>query len=1357
MLPQFSVRKPYTVLVAVVLVLVLGVISFTGMTTDLLPAMELPYVVVMTTYPGASPEKIETTVTKPLEAVLGTTGGIKNVSSVSSENASIVILEFEQGTNMDSAMIELSSNVDLVSGQMDDAVGTPMLMKISPDMLPVMVASVDMDGMDVKEISAFADETVMPAFERIDGVASVDATGLVEQQVTVTLDQVKIDALNDKVLAGVDSGLADAQRELREGQAKVADGKAKLAEGEAALESQKDSALDKLAQGSAQVDGASATLSALLSEETTLTANQKAFEAERDGYTHAKQGYEGINTALAGARDTARQAAAAAAKQGVLDSVNALLAQMGRPAVGTYEEAAAVYAQLQQTQPGLPALPDPAVVGEQAAAAVPANVDALLALDDASFEAFKAQAGALPGGEQLAALTKESLTQLRGAALRADTRLPEVEAELSNIATRLAVISGMKPALEENLKKAQDAYAELEKGKMTAVNELTRGEVTLSTTKTQLEDAEQKLADAQEQFDQARDAAYKKADLSGVLTADMLGNILMAQNFNMPAGYITEGEEQYLVKVGEEYASLEELENTLLMHMDVDGVGDVRLSDVADIALTDNAGESYAKVNGNDGVVLSFQKQSTASTATVSQRINSAIAQLQEQNPGLHITPLMDQGDYIDMVVGSVLSNLLWGGLLAIIVLIFFLKDAKPTFIVACSIPFSLMCAITLMYFTDVTLNIISLSGLALGVGMLVDNSIVVIENIYRLRSLGVPASKAAIQGAKQVSGAIFASTLTTICVFLPIVFTQGISRELFTDMGLTIAYSLLASLVVALTLVPAMGAAVLKNTKEKSHRWFDAFVEGYQRMLGWALRHKAPVLSGVTALLAISIFLTTQMGTAFIPAMDSPQMSATLTMPRGAAQQDAYAMADTVMERIAAVDGVETVGAMSGGSGMSSMMGGSSSGGSITYYILLSDDRTATNADVSAAIEAQVADLDCTVEVQESTMDMSALGGSGVELVITGRGLDEMNAIADDLRGILRSTEGLVDISENSVTGNPETRITVDKYKAMQHGLTVAQIYSELAAELKAENTATTLTLDGTDTPVVVVKPAGQAPTRGNIMDHAFTVTNAEGEEEIVRLYDIAAKQETDSVSSINRENGARTMSVSAGVDARHNIGLVSRELEKKLADYELPEGYTVEIAGENETINSAMTDLVKMIALAVVFIYLIMVAQFQSLMSPFIVMFTIPLAFTGGLLALWLTGSELSVIAMLGFLVLAGVVVNNGIVFVDNINQLRLAGMDRTEAILETGRTRIRPVLMTALTTILAMSTMALGIGDGAEMTQPMAIVTIGGLTYATLLTLLVVPVLYDIFRKKPLYDPELDDAAADAAKELPQPAAG
>ena len=1343
MLSRYSVKKPYTVLVAVVLVLVLGVISFMNMTTDLLPSIELPYVVVMTTYPGASPEKIEATVTRPLESVLGTTGGIKNVSSISSENASVIILEFEQGTNMDSAMIELSGNIDLVSGQLDDMVGTPMLLKISPDMLPVMVASVDMDGMDVKQISAFTDDTVAPAFERLDGVASVDETGLVSEQVTVTLSQEKIDALNARVLKSVDSGLWEAQQELNDGLASLANGKAQLADGEAAIASQKDEALDQMAQGSAQLDSASATLSALLSEETTLNANKAAFEAEKAGY---EQALKGLNDGLAAAKVVVQQQAEEAVRQAVLEQVNAAIAQLpiDIPAAGNYEEAVAAYEQLKQAssilpeaqRPDFPDLPDPAEAGAQAAAAVPGSVDELLALNDTAFEAFKAQAGAMSGGEAFAALTKEDLTHLK-------TRIPEIETELNNISMRMAVITAMKPQLESGLRQAQDAYAALEEGKLTAVSELTKGEITLENTKAKLEEAEQQLEDAQKQFDEARDAAYKRADISGVLTMDMVGNILMAQNFNMPAGYIVEQDEQYLVKVGDTFSTVDQLRQLLLLHLDADDIGDIYLSDVADIAVTDNAAESYARINGNDGVVLSFQKQSTASTADVSERINDAIAALEKANPGLHITPLMDQGDYIEMVVDSVLSNLLWGGLLAIVVLILFLKDAKPTLIVACSIPFSLMCAITLMYFSNVTLNIISLSGLALGVGMLVDNSIVVIENIYRLRSEGVPAAKAAVEGARQVAGAIFASTLTTVCVFLPIVFTEGISRQLFTDMGLTIAYALLASLVVALTLVPAMGASVLRNTKEQSHKWFDAMVGGYRRLLAWSLRHKAAVLALALALLVLSVFLTTQMGTAFIPAMDSPQMSASMTAPQGTSQEDLYALADTVAERIAAVDGVETVGAMAGGSGMSALMGGGSSGGgSITYYVLLADDRSATNTQVAEAINDAVADLDCTVSVEESTMDMSALGGSGVELVITGRDLDVMNGIAGDLRDILRGTEGLADISESRVTDNPETRITVDKYKAMQHGLTVAQVYAEIASALKEENTATTLTLEGSDLPVVVVRPEGASPTRDTIMDHAFTTTSLAGEEETVYLRDIAAKSETDSVASIRRENGVRTMSVTAAVDAQHNIGLVSREISRALADYTLPEGYTVEISGENETINSAMIDLVKMIALAIVFIYLIMVAQFQSLMSPFIVMFTIPLAFTGGLLALWLTGCELSIIAMLGFLVLAGVVVNNGIVFVDTINQLRIGGMDRTAAILETGRTRIRPVLMTALTTILAMSTMALGIGSGAEMTQPMAIVSIGGLAYATLLTLFVVPVLYDLFRKKPLRVVNLED---------------
>ena len=1339
MLSKFSVKKPYTVFVAVILVLILGVVSFMGMTTDLLPSLELPYVVVVTAYPGASPEKVELAVTRPLEAVLGTAGGIKNVSSTSRENSSMIVLEFEQGTNMDSAMIELSNSIDLVAGQLEDTVGTPMMLKMSPDMLPVMIASVDMDGQDVAAVSKLVSDTVQPAFERLDGVASVDVTGLVERQVNVQMNADKIAQVNRKVLAGVDEKLVEAESQLNDGQRELESGKRKVADGKAAIQGQKDAGFGQLAAASAQVDAASAQVNAILSEEIALEADQKGFEMEKQGYEQAAAAYKTIADALAGAK----QAALDAAKAGILEQINAMLAEYGLPAATSYDDVAALYAEVKKLADALgkelPELPD----ANALTAAVPGTVDDLLAMAPENFEAFKAQMAqsGMVDAAQLEQLTQASLAQLRDAYNTAQVRLPQIETELGNINTRKTVLAAMKPQLESALKQAQDGYALLESGKMTAVNEVTKGEVVLSSTELQLQQAEEQLQQAREQFEDARQQAYEKADLEGVLTPEVLGGLLMAQNFSMPAGYLTEADQQYLVKIGDSFASVEELQDAVLMHIDAGGVGDIRLADVADVVLTDNAGESYACINGNDGVILSFSKQSTSSTATVSDKIGSAIKQLEEQTPGLHITPLMDQGDYIDMVVGSVLENLLLGGLLAILVLLLFLRDWRPTLIVALSIPFSLLFAVTLMYFSGVTLNLISLSGLALGVGMLVDNSIVVIENIYRLRAGGMSAARAAVAGAGQVAGAIFASTLTTICVFLPIVFTQGISRELFTDMGLTIAYSLIASLIVALTLVPALGASALKNSEEKPNRLFDKFVDGYEKVLRWSLEHKAPVLGGALALLVFSGVMTTQMGTAFIPSMDSPQMSATLTMPRDADKQETYAMADEVLARIGTVEGVATVGAMEGGMGMSA--GASSGGGhTISFYVLLAEDRSVSNVEVKNAILEVTSDLDAELSVAESTMDLSMLGGSGVELDIVGQDLDEMSAAAQDLRGILRGVEGLADISEAAVADNPETRVTIDKSAAMRRGLTVAQIYQELAAAVKNESQATSLTLDGGSVPVVVVRPGEKQLSRANLASYKFTVTNEDGEEEQIALGEIAQITEADSLPSISREGGARVMHVTAAVADGYNIGLVSRDVEKALKSYQAPTGITITLTGENENINSAMGDLVKMLALAVAFIYLIMVAQFQSLMSPFIVMFTIPLAFTGGLLGLLVTGKELSIIAMLGFLVLAGVVVNNGIVFVDSINQLRLAGARRRAAIVQTGRTRVRPVLMTALTTILAMSTMALGIGQGAEMTQPMAIVTIGGLSYATLLTLVVVPVLYDVLLRKPLRAVQVDD---------------
>ncbi|WP_291245377.1 efflux RND transporter permease subunit [Fournierella sp.] len=1328
---KYCVKKPFTVVVAVIMVIVLGVISFTSMTTDLLPAMELPYVMVVTSYPGASPERVEAAVTAPLEAGLGTVSGVKNVTSTSSENVSMVALEFEQDTNMDSAMVALSTALDQIKGALPETAQNPMLMQLSPDMLPVMIASVDMEDMDIYELTEFVDSDVIPGFERLDGVASVSGTGMVEKTLQVTLNQEKIDEVNTQVLASVDDKLAEAKQELDDARQKVEDGRAELENGKTALEDKQAETASQLAEGSAQLDSAIAQAQALASQETALTASKTALEAEKKGYEDgAKQIADGLaqmDAGLAQMDDGVAKIDAAAA------SIDQLLA-MGLPEDTALSDLAAMLP-IQELKDAVQALIDQ---GMTTLADLTAGKEQLLAQKDQ----LTAQRAELAAQRQALA---EQQTQLQQ---KMDERLPQIDTELANLETELMAAKMMKEAAQEGLEKAQEAYKQLESGKLSAAAGFGSGQAQLAAAEQSLTQAEEQMEQAQEQFEDARQQAMEQADLSKLLTKDMVSGLVMAQNFSMPAGYIKEGDDSYILRVGDAFSDQESVENALLMH--IDGVGDIRLQDVADIAMTDNSAESYARVNGNSAVVLTIQKGSTASTSEVSKEANQAIEELQAKYPGLRITPLMDQGDYIQMTVSSVLSNLAWGGVLAVIVLAVFLKDFKPTLVVALSIPISLMFAVVLMYFSGVTLNMISLSGLALGVGMLVDNSIVVIENIYRMRSEGTPAAKAAVRGAKEVAGAIAASTLTTICVFLPIVFTEGITRQLFTDMGLTIAYSLVASLLVALTLVPALSSTLLKTASEKRHPWFESMVNGYARTLRLCLRHKVLPLGLAALLLVLAVWQTARMGMEFMPSMGGDQVSATLTLPQGTKRQEAYEMADQAMETMLTVPGVETVGAMDGGSTASLLgMGGSSSSTveSMSFYLLLSEEGAKNSQALADQMtqEMQKQLPGCELAVSTSNMDMSVLGGSGMEIVIQGRDLDTLQSISQDMMDLLGQVEGFTEISNGQEDGAPQIRVTVDKDKAMQYGLTVAQIYSELSAALTTETTSTTLTVGQDDYDVVIVDER-DALTRENLLDYAFTVQvqgeNGESEEETHTLGEFATVQTDASLASISRDNQQRYMTVTAVTEEGYNTTLLSRQVEQLLADYQAPEGYTIQISGEVETIQNAMVDLVKMIALALVFIYLIMVAQFQSLLSPFIVMFTIPLAFTGGLLALWISGQQLSVISMLGFLILAGVVVNNGIVFVDYANQLRLAGMEKRDALVLTGRRRIRPILMTALTTILAMSTMVFSQDMGAEMSRAMAIVTIGGLAYATLLTLFVVPVLYDLLFRKELKKVDLGE---------------
>lgn len=1286
-MPKFSVKRPYTVFVGIIALLVFGFVTFTRLSTDLLPEMELPYVIVVTTYPGAAPERVENQVTEVLESSLGTINGVENLISTSSENFSMVMLEFSEGTNMDSAMVDLSTAIDQLT--LPDNCGTPMLMEVSMDMMPTMEVTVDYDDMDIYELSEFAEETLIPYLERQTGVASVTGMGLVDEMVEIRLDEARIDALNDDLAAYVNDSLADAKEKLDSANSELSNAQSQLDASKKALEEQQNNTSAQLAQTSQLLDEAMATRAAFSAQVTSLQASKAALQAEQQAYEDAKieETYAQLNTMFASIHTVA-------AGMGQGDTVPADL-------VDAYQH--------------------------------PEKLEALVAL----MEQLQAMQG-VPG---VPAVSEEQITMLKG--LTADSlkqidtahnRIPEVADALANIEVEIMAAQAVLDNVNTATQEAVNNYSTVEEGKITAAAGFGAANAQLAAAQTALDDGKAEVESAKDSYESARETALKNANLDALLSLDTLSKLIYAQNFAMPAGYIYEGENQYLLKVGEEFDTVEDLENALLC--DIDGIGEIRLNDVATITMIDNSGVSYAKVNGNEAVILAIYKASTAGTASVSDECNEALEEFTEEYPGLHILNLMDQGEYIDMIIKSVLSNLIYGAILAIIVLAIFLKDVKPTIVVAFSIPLSVLFAMVLMYFTDMTMNIISLSGLALGIGMLVDNSIVVIENIYRLRNKGIPSARAAVLGANQVAGAIIASTITTVCVFLPMVFATGIAKQLLPDMAWTIAFSLIASLIVALTVVPTMSATVLKNTKPKTHRWFDALIRVYEKALRFCLKRKWLPIGVAVVLLALCVFQAFRTGLVLLPSMGSNQMSVSIVTNSDNSDEENYELADEVMDRILTIDGVETVGAMTESS--MSMLSTSDATNGFYFYIIISDQAAKNNAKVGKQIEEALADMNLEeVNVSLSNMDMSSLMGSGMEIDVYGSDIDTMLSVSEDVMDILEEVGGMEEISNGQEEGDDQIKIVVNKDAAMKYNLTVAQIFSELAAALTTEDTATTLTVNGKDYDVIIVDET-HTVDRDNLMDYEFEVdtTDEDGNQvtEIHKLSEFAELEEGEAVASINRENQQRYLTVTATTMEGYNTTLLARDVQNKLNAYEAPDGITIEIGGESESVNEALEDMLLMILLAIVLIYLVMVAQFQNLVSPFIVLLTIPLAFTGGFLALFISGQEISIICLMGFLVLAGVIVNNGIVFVDYVNQLRLGGMEKKEALVETGKTRMRPILMTALTTILAMSTMAFSTDMASEMGKGMSIVVIGGLLYGTLMTLFIVPVFYDIiYRKK------------------------
>jgi len=1300
---KFSVKKPFTVLVAVIMVLMLGFVSISNMQTNLLPDVNTPYLMVVTVYPGASPERVESEVSDVMQNALGTVAGVEKVTATSAENYSLLLMQFSDDTDMNSAMVKVSNKVDQTTASLPSSCLTPSIIEYSLNMNAFMTAAVSREGSDVYDLSEFVSDTLVPYVERKGGVSSVSANGLIEKMVQVQLSQEKIDAINEKLLEVIDVQLADARKQLE-------------------------------------------------SAEAQIEAGRKEYDRQFKNYnkTVSDTVMQQFSGQVGEAVETVRKQA-----QALLDSVNQLIAVVQEPEI---QQA------LIDVRDGLQRVMDK--FNETGMKDIDSLIEIVAELRDITDKLT----GALQQLQQR--LNTEAGTEGSTAADLADDL--QVQQSLNTIYNTLNdVIKAMDdvPGLMSTFSDALGTYSQQQ---MQAYMKFTEAREMLNEYEKQLAEAKQTYADAEEK-------AMASSDVSKLLDIDTLAQLIYAQNFSMPAGYVKDSSgKSWLLKVGEEYDSIEDISGALLLH--VDGFGDVRLSDVADVEVIDNAEASYTRLNGERAAVLKIYKGATSSASEVSDNCLSAFQELEAQYDGLHVVVLSNQGNYITIIVKSILSSMVIGAALAIIVLAIFLRDVKPTLVVGFSIPLSVLFAVVLMYFTGMDLNVMTLAGLSLGIGMLVDNSIVVIENIYRLRGRGVPAARAAVQGAKQVGMSVVASTLTSVCVFLPVVFSSSIVKSLMQPMSLCIGYCLMASLIVALTVVPAAASTVLKKAEPKQLKWFDKIQDKYAKSLEWCFRHRALPLLAAVVLLAFCGWRVFSMGVELLPTITSNEAIVTLSTTKDLSKEDSYTIAGKAVEAMLEVDHVEEVGITTdtrvagmdiGQLGLpttiTDLLNAANSYG--TYQVNVMLDESLSSSEIETARQALEDALsgieDCTAKVEISGMqELTSQLASGLSVKIYGADSETLSQLSEKVVDIVNDTEGFANATNGLGSGDATINLQIDRDKVRSYGLTVAQVYQQIAAKLTTTTTAQTpVTVDGSTMSVQISNNLDPV-TKENMMDITFetTVMSADGTTSTgtCTLADMATWDTGSAPDSITSEDQTQYVSVTADTLDGYNTTVQARVLEKKLNEFalsdEMPEGCSFSMGGESDSVNFMVNEMVQWLALALPFVYLVMVAQFQSLLSPFIVLFTIPLAFTGGLLGMLFTGQQLTMISLMGFIVLMGTVVNNGIVFVDYANQLRLGGMERRAALIATGKTRMRPILMTTLTTVLAMLQLVFSNDMASQLMSGMAIVIICGLSYATLMTLYIVPILYDILFKKPplvvdVGDDGMDDIPDDAAEYIAQ----
>lgn len=824
------------------------------------------------------------------------------------------------------------------------------------------------------------------------------------------------------------------------------------------------------------------------------------------------------------------------------------------------------------------------------------------------------------------------------------------------------------------------------------------------------------------------------------ISMDQILLALRMENLNLPGGRIVERHSEFLLRTLGEFKTLDDIHNTIIGSTQTGQP--VYLSDVAEVRDAMKDTRFMARVQGEKGVFYFVSKRSGANTVITASEVNKELEKIKRTLPSdIKFYPFMDQSEMIQRVIRRTGNNALVGGILAMFFIFVFLRNWRPTFTIFLAIPLSIITTFIALYLAGYTINLLTLGGLALGIGMLVDNAVVVIENIFRHIEEGKKRDEASKKGASEVGMAITASTLTTIAVFFPMVFAQGITGKLTRGLALAIAFSLLASLFVALTIVPMVASILFKANNRQGNegkkQWKEQFGKArnfYRKILHSALRRRWLVLGGTFSLLLISFAIVPFLGTEFMPAMDREMLILTVKMPVGTSLEETNRVVTLAENLMKAEPGVETVSAQVGSQAEENpadMAGGFSTTGSHEGMLWASlvdkKDRDLSDKEIMERIRAKLPKLK---DVKFEALDLGQAMMSGtqapIEIKIFGKDLIVLKDIADNMVERIQDVEGLRDVTHSLAEGKPEYHIRINREKASRMGLMVNQVANSI--QTAALGKVATRFREGNEE--VDIRVRFKEKFRDSL-DDIRSIPIMTPLNNTISLGQVASITQGEGPIRINRENQARVITVTANIAGR-DLGSVVRDIKKRIDDIErgLPLGYFTEFGGQYEQMQEAFVIMAGAFALATLLVYMIMASQFESFRHPFVIMFTIPLAIVGVILALLITGRPVSLPVLIGFVMLGGIAVNNGIVMVDYINQLKRKGVEKKEAILQACSVRLRPVLITAFTTILGMMPMALSVSEGAEMRAPMAITVVGGLVATTFLTLFVIPIIYSLF---------------------------